>query len=184
MKKILFLFSFVFFLVLDYIIKNNYFGDSIKKNYFKFLGLNYFYIVFILTGIVFFILTLFSCFGIYLISFDNFVFDVDLFKFMSDSGVNNNTVTADATVNINHPRLNVSVPASSINNLAAAASVAGGGGLAIKVAQQVPGGPGVKLAVGAATMLTAQALTAGMARVFNSYDSNLSTNNNKNKLIN
>jgi hypothetical protein len=178
--KFLSLFSFVSFLILDYLIKNNYLGQSIKKNYFKFIGLNYFYIVFILTGIVFLILMLFSYFGIYLFCVDNSVFDGDLFKCMSDTWVNNNTVKADGTVNINHPNFSVSVPTSSLNNLAAAASVAGGGTLALKVAQQVPGGPGVKIAAAGATRLGSQALTLGVAKILNDQNS---TNNTKN-LIN
>ena len=112
--------AFVSFLILEYLIKNSYLGNSIKKNYFKFIDLNYFYIVFILTGIVFFILMLFSYLGVSLFCFDNSSFDVDLFKFMSDSGINNNTVKADGTVNINHPNISVSIPSSSLNNLAAA----------------------------------------------------------------
>ena len=35
--KLLSLFSFVFFLILDYFIKNNYLGNSIKNFYFKFI---------------------------------------------------------------------------------------------------------------------------------------------------
>jgi hypothetical protein len=164
--KILSLFSFVFFLTLDYLIKGSYLGNSIKKNYLKFISLNYLYIAFILTGLVFFILILFNCLGLPLISFDSgtcscscscyaaaaaTVFNWDLFKFMSDSGVNNNTVNTEANVNINHPKFNVSIPSSSLNSLAAAASVAGGGTLVIKIAQQIPGSPGVKLATAGAT---------------------------------
>jgi hypothetical protein len=147
--KLLSLFTFLFFLILDYLINNNYLGHKIKILYFNFIGLNYFYIVIILTSIVFLILTIFSYFGISLICFDNSLFDVDLFKKMSDS--NNNTVKADGTVNINHPNFNVSVPSSSLNNLAAAASVNAGGALALRVAQQAPGGPGAKAAAGGAT---------------------------------
>jgi hypothetical protein len=152
--KYLSLFGFIFFLALDCIIKNNYLGNTIKIYYYKLIGLNYFYIVFILTGIIFNILILFSYFGLSLICFDYSLFDLDLLKNMSDTGdtgVNNNTVNADGTVNINHPRLLVSIPASSINNMVAAASVAGGGTIALKVAQQIPGGPGPKVAAGTAT---------------------------------
>lgn len=181
--KFLSLLSFVFFIILDYLIKNSYLGNSIKKYYFKFIGLNYFYIVFILTGIVFFILMLFSYLGVSLICFDNSVFDVDLFKFMSDSGINNNTVKADGTVNINHPNFNVSIPTSSLNNVAAGLSVAGGT-IALKVAQQIPGGPGVKVAAGAATWLASQALTVGKAKILNSNNSSNNNTNNTNNLTN
>lgn len=182
--KFLSLLSFVFFIILDYLIKNSYLGNSIKKHYFKFIGLNYFYIVFILTGIVFFILMLFSYLGVSLICFDNSVFDVDLFKFMSDSGINNNTVKADGTVNINHPNFNVSIPTSSLNNAAAGISVAAGGTIALKVALQMPGGPGVKLAAGAATGLASQALTVGTAKILNSNNSSNNNTNNTSNLTN
>lgn len=43
--KFIFLFSFVSFLILDYLIKNNYLRNSIKKFYLKFIELNYFNIV-------------------------------------------------------------------------------------------------------------------------------------------
>nr|YP_009739468.1 hypothetical protein [Tricholoma saponaceum]QIC20312.1 hypothetical protein [Tricholoma saponaceum] len=175
--KYLSLFSFLSFLILDYLIKKNYLGNSIKNFYFKFIGLNYFYIVFILTGIIFLILMLISYLGVSLICFDHSFFDMDLFKFMSDSGVNNNTVKADGTVNIIHPNLSVNIPSSSLKNLAAAASVAGGGTLALKVAQQIPGGPGVKVAAGPATWLASQALTVGVGKILNS---NNSSNNNNN----
>ena len=97
---------------------------------------------------------------------------------MSDSGVNNN-VKADATVNINHPNFNLSVHSSSLNILAAAGSVASGGALALKVAQQVPGGPGVKVALGGATWLASQALTVGVSKILNYNNSS----NNRNNLI-
>ena len=180
--KYLSLLSFISFLILDYFIKNNYLGNSIKKVYFKFICLGYLSIVFILTSISFLILILFSYFDIFLICFDNSLFDNELFNLMSDSGgVNtnsgstNNNINTEATVNINHPNLSVSIPSSSLNNLAAA-SVAGGEGLALKVIQQIPGGPGVKVVAGAGTMLTTQALTIGVGKILNS---NNSSNNNK-----
>ena len=179
--KFLSLLSFFTFLILDYLIKNNYLVYSIKKIYFKFIGLNYFNIALILTAIVFLILMLFNYFGFSLICFDCSSFDGDFFKFMPDSssgtGVNN-TVKADGTVNINHPNLIVSVPSSSLNNLEAAASVAGGGSLALKVAQQVAGGPGVKIAEAGATWVASQALTVGLGKILNSNDSNNSNNTN------
>jgi hypothetical protein len=137
------------------------------------------------------LLTNFVTEGKCLITIDNPYLDSKFFKFMADASESNsnnmdaainnaNTVNADATVNINHPKINVSVPASALNNLAAAASVAGGGGLALKVMQQVPGGPGIKVVAGAATMVTAQALTIGLGKILNQENS---TNNNTKKLL-
>ncbi|KAF5332404.1 hypothetical protein D9757_015501 [Collybiopsis confluens] len=76
---------------------------------------------------------------------DKSFLDMDFYNLMSDSSNNagiDKSINANGTVNVNNPNLNVSVPASSLNNFAAAASVSGGGALALKVAQQVPGGPG------------------------------------------
>lgn len=104
---------------------------------------------------------------------------------MSDSGVNTN-VKAEGTVNINHPNLNVSrsallsLRASSLNNLATATIVSGGGALALKVMQQVPGGQGTKAVAGQATFLGAQALTVGMSKILNSNNSSNNSNNTQN----
>ena len=97
---------------------------------------------------------------------------------MSDSNNNagnDKSINANGTVNVNNPNFNVSVPASSLNNFAAAASVSGGGALALKVAQQVPGDPGVKIAAGAATWVAAQSATVGMAKILNANDPNANT---------
>jgi hypothetical protein len=175
--KYIFLFSFASFLILDYFIKKNFLGNSIKNFYLKFIELNYLSIVLILFITVFSILTLFSYFGFSLICFDNTLIDIKIVKFMSDSAGNNNVnVNADATINLNHPRLNVSVPVSALNNAVGAASAAGGMGVALKVAQQIPGSPGVKLAAGAAAFLTTQATAVGMSKILNSNNSNDNTN--------
>ena len=71
-----------------------------------------------------------------LICFDYSLFDNDFFNAMIDNGGgktnsgaggNTNSVNADATINLNSPSISISVPASSLNNIAANASVAGGG---------------------------------------------------------
>jgi hypothetical protein len=151
--KILSLFSFSFFLFLDYFIKNNYLGQSVNVYYFRFINLNYLTIVIILNCIFFTIFMLLNYFDINLFILDKSFFDMDFYNLMSDSNNagNDKSINANGTLNVNNPNFNVSVPASSLNNLAAAASVSGGGALALKVAQQVPGGPGVKIVAGAAT---------------------------------
>jgi len=120
---------------------------------------------------------LFSYFDVVLICFDYSLFDIDPFKTMTDN-VGSNTNNIDSTINLNNTILKVSLSASSLNNLAAAASVAGGGGLALKAMPQIPGVPATKTAAGIATMLTAQALTVGMSKVLNYNNSN-----NENKKI-
>jgi hypothetical protein len=177
------IFSFFLFLFLDYLIKNNYLGQLIKQIYFKFIALSYFSIVLLLFIISFLILMLFSYFDISLIIFDFSLFEDNLIKFISDSDDNNTSsggntynINTDTTVNLNHPSINVSLLASSLNNAAAALSVGASGGLAFKVMQQMPGGSGTKAVADAGTMLGTQALTIGMNKILNS---NNTSNNNK-----
>jgi len=173
------LFSFVSFLSLDYLIKNNYLCQSIKKVHLNFIGLSYISIVFILSIIYFVILMLFSYFDVLLISFDNSLFEKDLFNFRSDSGGGygytgsgiTNNINTNATVNTNHPNISVNLPVSNLNNLAGAVNIAVCVGLALKFMLQVPGGPGFKALAGGATILGSQALTIGMSKLLNSSNS-------------
>lgn len=188
--------SFIFFIFLDYLIKNNYLGGFIKTKYLNFIELGHLVIVITIAIIVLSILMLFSYFEVAIICFDYYLLEFELLNSMSEgsgecSGVNSNTsvnsesdnnnsdkvstiknISTEANVNINNPGISVSIPLAGVNNLAAAASVAGGGGLALKAMQQMPGGPGVKAIAGAATMLGSQALTIGMSKILN--NSNLS----------
>ena len=180
--------SMLFFIFLDFIIKEKYLGTRIYKTYMKFLNLDYLTVVIILFIIVFSLFMLLSYFNIlYIESYylnnkniylllDNVNEATNAESSIANSGINNtNNVNADATVNINHPRLTVNFPASALNNVAAAVSVAGGGGLALKVMQQIPGGPGTKAVAGAAVMLTTQALTCGMVKILNMNESSSKT---------
>ncbi len=182
--KILSLFSFSVFLFLDYLIKNNYLGQYVNVYYLRFINLNYLTIVIILNCIFFAIFMLLSYFDINLFILDKSFFDMDFYNLMSDSNNNagiDKSINANGTVNVNNPNINISIPASSLNNFAAAASVSGGGALALKVAQQSPGGPGVKAVAGAATWVAIQAATAGMAQILNA--NNSSGSNSSKKLI-
>ena len=172
--KILSLFSFSVFLFLDYLIKKNYLGKSVNVYYLKFIDLNYLTIVIILNCIFFTIFMLLSYFDINLFILDKSFFDMEFYNLMTDSNNNagnDKSINANGTVNVNNPNFNISVPASSLNNFAAAASVSGGGALALKVAQQIPGGPGVKAVAGAATWVATQAATAGMSKILNANNS-------------
>jgi hypothetical protein len=148
--------SFGLFILLDSLILNNYLGLTIKKYYLKFLSLRFIYQFIIVFNLVFIILSLFSFLDVYLIDYTYFnkLFESDLYNYMTDSnnpnksGVHDNTV--NNTVNLNHPRLNVSVPSRAINNIAGALSSAAQGGAALgyKAAQNFPGSPAAKLALG------------------------------------
>jgi hypothetical protein len=189
------LISFIIYIYLDYIIKNNYLGSSTKNYYIKFISLNNFYIIFIFNIIFFFILFPFNYFDIGLFNFDYYssLFETDIFNNMGEnesssedktSSENNSnskgkTTNVDSNIHINHPRLNVSVPTSTLNNAVAAGSATGGGYLALKVAQNTPGSPGVKIAAGVGTYLTVQATTAGLGKILNNMSSNSSNNNSK-----
>lgn len=93
-----------------------------------------------------------------------------------------NTVNTDANININHPQFKISIPASAVNNIASAVSVSAGAATALRAMQHMPGSPGVKAAAGVATLVTTQALTAGMSKVLNA-TSNQSSNASNNQVF-
>ena len=95
------------------------------------------------------------------------------YVYLKRCSVHDNTV--NNTVNLNHPRLNVSVPSRAINNIAGALSSTGGAALGYKAAQNLPGSPAAKLALGTGVYLGVQSGTAVMEKVLNSF----STTNNK-----
>ena len=92
----------------------------------------------------------------YLINYNylNKIFETDLYNYMTDNNNQNKAHVHDNnvnnTVNLNHSRLQVSVPAGSLNNLAGAFSSTTGSGdaLGYKVAKNFPGSPTAKLAAG------------------------------------
>jgi hypothetical protein len=72
------------------------------------------------------------------------LFNYDYYSSLFESDIFNN-MSGDKNTNVNinlnqdHPRLKVSLPASSLNHAVAAGSATGGGYLALKVAQNTPG---------------------------------------------
>ena len=185
------LFSFVLFLFLDYLIINNYLGLAIKKYYLKFLSLSFIFKIIIIFSLAFLLLTIFSYFEVYLINFNDFskLFETDLYDYMSNSddknksGIHDNNI--NNTVNLNHPRLQVSVPAGPLNNLAGAFSSTSGAALAYKAAQNFPGSPTAKIGVATGIFLGVQAGSTGMGLIYNNLTSSNNNNNNNNsqKLI-
>lgn len=96
---------------------------------------------------------------------------------MPDSNVNvNPSVTGnninDGTVNINNPNLSVQLSKIDLSQIAAAGSSAGGAALGVKVVQNMPGSPSVKLGAGLATMAGVQVTTAVMSKVLGNTNSN------------
>jgi len=94
------------------------------------------------------------------------------------SAQSNNTVNLNsrvegqvgqATVNLNTPRFNISMSLKreGVNNLAAAASSAGGAGIGLKVAKYVGGPPMLKLGAGLGTMLAVQGTSTIMSKILN-----------------
>jgi hypothetical protein len=188
----LYLFSFVFTLFMDWLIRNNYFGSKIKFYYFCYIEKSFFFISFSLFIVIFLFLTSLNYFDIslFLIS-DGYHFYLYNYVLENNSSssipsieegsssidksnnlnITSNSVTGEVkegTVNINNPKLNMGMSTRGLNNLAAAASSTGGATLGYQIAKQIPGSPVVKLAAGLGVMGAVQASTAVMSKVLNS----------------
>lgn len=89
----------------------------------------------------------------------------------SNKNINiNSSVTGtvnDGTLSVNTPQIHIKIPKEGVNNMAAAASSAGGAAMGFKVAQYVSGPPAIKLAAGIGVMAGVQASTAIMSKIFN-----------------
>lgn len=208
--KILYVLFFIFAIIIDYAIKKNVLGDNIKHIYLRFTGLNYVIISFTLFILLWLLFTLLSSLDLNLLVFLNDgYFDTDFFKKMSDNNVssnnnlengsNTNTMAPphinlnpsisgqvnDNTVNVNTPVFNFSMSKEGTNNLAAAASSAGGASVGLKVAKSVSGSPALKIAGGLGYMGAVQIGTAIMFKILsNNNDSDDNTTKFLPKLFN
>jgi hypothetical protein len=93
----------------------------------------------------------------------------------------NLNVKDSGNINLNTPQFNISIPSSSLKNLAAAGAASGGAAVAAKGAQKFPGSPLTKAAVGAGTFILTNAAAAITGRYWNeieSKNSNSSSNSN------
>lgn len=196
--KFLYLISFTLAIFLDYFIKNNYLGLNSKIYYLRLMEMSFLSISVFLFSIIFALLTIFNWFDVYLF----YILDENIFNFDSYSHILENNDSTDTTsvasnnkigtgtinssvsghvnegtVNVNSPGFNFSLSSEGINNLAAAASSAGGAALGFKVARQIGGPPVIKAAVGLGVMGVVQTGTAIMSKVLNN------NNDNNNKFI-
>ena len=100
----------------------------------------------------------------------------------SDKNINvNSSITGeinDSTLSVNTPQIHLKIPSKGVNNMAAAASSAGGAAIGFKVAQHVAGPPAIKIAAGLGVMAGVQASTAIMSKVLNSSKNNSSSDSN------
>jgi hypothetical protein len=194
----LFLISFTLILIIDSIIRSKIFSSKLKKYYYQFIKLSSLSLFFLIFSFILFILVIFNLFDINLVlnlndnfyNIKNHMENID--NNITNSPVNNNNnlnintkvlgEIKDGTVNLNTPSFKINMPIQGINNLAAAASSAGGASLAIKMAKQLPGSPAAKVAVGLGVMGTVQATTAIMSKVLNKNNSN-NNNNLSNNFI-
>lgn len=197
--KILYVLFFIFAIIIDYAIKKNALGYNIKKIYLRFISLNYVIISFTLFISLWLFFTLLSSLDLNLFVFLNDgYFDTDLFNKMSDNNVNslesgssstnninvNSSVSGqvnEGTVNVNTPIFNVSLSKEGVNNLAAAASSAGGASVGLKVAKSISGSPALKIAAGLGTMGAVQIGTAIMSQILN--NNNDDSDNNTTKFL-
>lgn len=159
---------FVFFflaLFIDYLLKSNFLGEKIRLRYLQFVRQNYFYIS---SSIFLFLLIIFSTLSYFDISL--FINNEPYFNFDFKSNM-----SANPTEGVN----TTITPSEGINNVAAAASSAGGATVALKVAQAIPGSPATKLAAAAGTMALVQAGTLVMSKALNNQNSNNNDNTNQ-----
>jgi hypothetical protein len=197
--KLLYLLAFIVAIFFDILIKNNYLGNSIKYLYFKFTNFK-FISMFLYLFVIFFFLLYLLDFSSIINIFDN-IFYNDIYNNMvndnnnnsiqSSNNENNNLIKninidtklqgeigKNSNINLNTPRFNLNFNKESLNNFAAAGSVAGGASAGIKVAQYFGGTPTTKLALGLATLASTQLATTIMSKVLNS--NNIDNNNTKN----
>lgn len=188
--KSFFFISFSLVILLD-IFFNKYY--SILPNYAnKFNSIkhqSFFTNLFLIIVVAFIIITVLNYFNI----IDTSIYNTYTFKYEvvshiveksgeTSSALVNPSVTTNVnggTINLNNPSFSAKIPASAVNNLAAAASAAGGGALAFKVAKYASyrrGSRATKAGAAIATMVAVQATSALMGKVFNSGNSN-ETNN-------
>nr|YP_009504963.1 hypothetical protein [Lyophyllum decastes]AWW14082.1 hypothetical protein [Lyophyllum decastes] len=157
---ILISFSLTFFV--DWIIKNNYLGIKINKFYLKFINLSIFRLYLIFFIIILLLLNLLGSFNIEILDY----FNINFNNFAGDGvNVNNNVDTKVENINLNHPILQLSVPASAASQLAAAGSFASGAALGIKAAQAVNGTPLIKAATGLGVYGAVQGSTIIMSKI-------------------
>src|SRR5580704_10116583 len=155
--KLLYLLAFIIAIIFDILIKNNYLGNKIKHLYFNFTKFKFISMFLYLFVIFFFLLYLLDFSSINNI-FNN-IFYNDTYNNMVIDNNNNNSIHStnnennnlnqkinintklegeigkNSNVNINTPRFNLNFNKDSLNNLAAAGSVAGGASAGIKIAQ-------------------------------------------------
>ena len=187
--------TFFLVLILAYLIMNNLLGNKLKTFYLlltkmSFISLSLSLFIFLLS-----VLSLLSYKDISFISIigegQGPSFNKSLYNFMSENSGDGSTPSDggasssgdksekvqisptfsgtinEGTVNVNTPRINISLSKESVNNVAAAISSAAGAGAGIKAVQHLGGTPATKLLVGAGVMLGTLAVTVGMSKFFN-----------------
>ena len=181
--KILYLSSFLIFILFDYLVRINVFGDKFKYYYLKFTSSNIILVNFTLFVIIYTIFYVTGAFDLmstivtepnsYLIFIADGDDSLNITNSVENKGVNItndvqpdvNTSVENNKVVIKNPVFSVNISDRAINNLTAAITYSGGMAAAAKVIQHMPGTPTVKAISGVATMVGVQAATYGMSKV-------------------
>ena len=181
--KILYLSSFLIFILFDYLVRINVFGDKFKYYYLKFTSSNIILVNFTLFVIIYTIFYVTGAFDLmstivtepnsYLIFIADGDDSLNITNSVENKGVNiSNDVQPDVNTSvennkvvIKNPVFSVNISDRAINNLTAAISSSGGMAAAAKVIQHMPGTPTVKAISGVATIVGVQAATYGMSKV-------------------
>lgn len=191
LKQIIFIVFFIMGIIVDYLIKEGYFGNKIKIYYYKFLTLPFtlqIIILFIIFLIVYFFLGYlgilpdvvnwdvysknikFILSGDGVVDVNSYIGDNSSTSSSSSNGREVNVLSNKVeNINITNPNLNVKVDAAKnvVNNVAVAISSTVGVALGVKVAQSVSVGSTVKVLVGVGTYLGIQVGTPVMSTILN-----------------
>ena len=197
--KILYLSSFCIFILFDYLVRINVFGDKFKYYYLKFTSTNIILVnltFFVITYTIFYITGAFDLIPTIVTEYNNSLIymaegddSLNITNSVENKGVNVtndvqptvNTTLDNNKVVIQNPTFSVNISDSAASKLTAAISSSGGMAAAAKVMQHVPGTPTVKAIAGVATMVGVQAATYGMSKVLKTNTDQ--TNDNSSNLI-
>ena len=160
--KILFISFFLIFIILDYLNSINKLG-WFKKYYLWYLDLKVLNRWLLIFAIVFILFTILDFVNMHI----QFI-DLNNYYNLVNENTNNNSDThvhvhkGQFTINLQGPST------QSMNNLVAGTTAAGGAYIANKIAQNIPGGPGIKVGVGLGVAGVIYGGSALLGKSFNS----------------
>lgn len=178
-SKVFYLTFFFLFVLLEYLVRMNVFGETFKLFYLNFTKKHIIIVSFVFFSVFFSVFYALDIANI--ISFHNPDGIVDNILLMSEDGINVNNNTANKGINvsdvnpsvdnnsvtINNPKMQLKISDRVMNHTAAAISSTGGAAAAVKVLQHFPGTPTTKALAAISTMSVVQGTTYIMSKTLN-----------------